>query len=107
MSSVKADDLQYTHVLWFEDEQRRRLELPQVCRPSEAAPSSRQGLGMSQDVYTTEYYDAARAAVAKAHPGARGVQCVQMMLVHLAVVPFKLVLDHAADIAAAAKSLSE
>jgi hypothetical protein len=47
----------------------------------------------SQDVFFTEYYEDLLAAMRKVHSG-RTIQCYEAFMVHLAVVPFVVILDH-------------
>ena len=52
------------------------------------------------------YFEQLSAAVARMC-NVRTVTCHEVLMVHLAVVPFRLVLEHGADIAHAVKTYSE
>ena len=84
MSNVKSMDLQYTFFLWFEDEQGRKVY------PVQDLPAS-------LDVYAAEYYDRVLAIVRK-ESGIKALRCSEFFAVHLAVVPFHLVIDHVSDL---------
>ena len=84
MTNVKSMDFQYTYFLWFEDEQGRKVY------PTQDLPAS-------LDVYAADYYDRVLALVRK-ESGIKTLRCTEFFAVHLAVVPFHVIVEQVSDL---------
>ncbi len=65
-----------------------------------------QELPLSQNVYSSRYYEQLSQHVAQSSQTYK-VFCFELMMVHLAVVPFFLVLDHGTELSRAVRGVSE
>lgn len=58
---------------------------------------------LSQDVFFSEYYEQFLATMARLYPG-KTIQCYEIFMVHIAVVPFNVVLEHVEGITQAVRA---